>query len=139
MLYKLLQLQCEDYVKSLQFPATTIWQPGLLGRDEKARFNEKIFSWITRAVSTTTKHCHSKQLQETAKTECLVEEVTCDVYKAAIADSVSLCLCSAVAVACQQIPAATVAKAMVRDAEAKAAAAAPVAVLFNKDINKLAA
>jgi hypothetical protein len=38
-----------------------------------------------------------------------------------------------------QMPTATVAKAMVRDAEAQAGVAAPVAVLYNKDINKLAA
>jgi hypothetical protein len=49
-----LPLQCENTVKELRFPHTSIWQPGLLGRGDKARFNERMFGWLTRPIPTAT-------------------------------------------------------------------------------------
>ncbi|CAM9654026.1 unnamed protein product [Chrysoparadoxa australica] len=38
--------QIEDRVKAANFPFTSIFQPGLLGRGNKARTVEKICSWV---------------------------------------------------------------------------------------------
>ncbi|KAG5191152.1 hypothetical protein JKP88DRAFT_352452 [Tribonema minus] len=85
-LYMKTKGRCENFVKGLGFALVSIWQPGLLGRGEKARFVERMTAYLVR-----------------------------------------------------EIPVSTVAKAMVADAEAKAAQeAAPPCTFGNKDMWALA-
>lgn len=47
-------LKAEDAVKELNFKKTVIYQPGLLGRGEDARTNEKLFSLVVSALPVAT-------------------------------------------------------------------------------------
>ncbi|KAL6059062.1 Oxidoreductase htatip2 [Balamuthia mandrillaris] len=49
-LYMRTKGEMEEGVKAMPFRRTVIYRPGLLGREDRARTNEKLFGWIVKAI-----------------------------------------------------------------------------------------